>query len=157
MTIVVDINVLPCVFNPSNQKHSEFFHVANWIKRGSGHLVFGGSKYKAELALMPRYLKLVRGLKDAGKAVSIDDLEVDKQETLVTNETKGTICDDPHIIALLGVSRCPLLCSEDSRSFQFIKMRALYPKGSPRVRVYSGARNKNLLCNTTISSLANVV
>lgn len=157
MTIVVDVNVLPCVFNPSNQKHSEFCHVADWIYMGNGFLVFGGTRYKRELARMPSYLKLVRALKDAGQAIPIRDEAVDAQEGSVKMATRGTSCDDPHIIALLGVSRCPLLCSEDGRSYQFIRNRALYPRGAPRVRVYTGSRNRNLLCRTSASSLANVV
>ena len=156
MTIVVDINVLPCVFNSSNQKHAEFCCVADWIYSGDGFLVFGGTGYKKELSRMPRYLKLVRGLKDAGHAVAIADAAVDAQESIVADATEGTTCDDPHIIALLGVSRCPLLCSEDGRSFDFIKDRSLYPKGASRVRVYTGKRNRGLLSKTCASSLSNV-
>lgn len=155
MTIVVDVNTLSSVFNPKDTKYNDFSYVAQWIENNKGFLVYGGSKYKQELARMPRYLTLVTELRKRGKAIAILDAPVDIQEKFVQQATNGSDCDDPHIIALLGVSRCPLLCSRDTRSFQFIKNKTLFPKNAPSVRIYSGARNRDLLIRTDSGNLSN--
>ena len=155
MCIVIDINVLSMVFNESNERHAEFVAVREWIDVRDGYLVFGGTKYKAELAKTIRYLRLVRLLYDGGKAISILDAVVDKIENEVCKKLEKSKCDDPHIIALLGASRCSLLCSVDSRSFEFIKDRNLYPKGAPRVRIYTSPRNASLLIKSDPRKLVN--
>jgi hypothetical protein len=94
----------------------------------------------------------------AGKAVAIRDSEVDKREEYVRQKTQGTPCNDQHIIALLGASRCSLFCSGDSRSFKLVKSRSLYPKGMPTVKVYTSSRNAGaLLVTTSKTSLTNVI
>jgi hypothetical protein len=148
MCIVIDINALAMVFNEDNARHSDFSFVKAWIDGRCGFVVYGGTKYKKELSVTVRFMRLLRLLRDAGQAVSIRDDAVDDIEEMVREKTNGTTCDDQHIIALLGASRCSLLCSADSRSFKFVKNRQLYPKGSPVVRIYTSARNKNLLKKT---------
>jgi hypothetical protein len=156
MCIVIDINTLASVFSTESEKHAEFSLVKKWVEEGRGFVVYGGSRYKAELAKTFRYLRLIRQMRDGGQAISIRDTAVDAFEEEVRKKTQGTPCDDQHIIGLLGAARCLLLCSGDSRSFKFVKNRRLYPKDMPRVRVYSSSRNSNLLVTTAKSSLTNV-
>lgn len=145
MCIVVDINTLVPVFDESCDLHPDFVHVKNWIESGRGYLVFGGTKFKQELQKTYRYLRLIRQMKEAGQALAVRDDVVDAEEARVKNRTEGTDCDDQHIIALLGASRCPLLCSADKRSYKYVRNRDLYPEGMPRVRIYSSKRNRSLL------------
>lgn len=145
MCIVVDINTLSPVFNSSCEEHSEFVHVKNWIDKGYGFLVFGGTKFKKELMKTERYLRLIRKMKDAGFAVAIQDDIVDKEEERVKALTDGTDCDDQHIIGLLCASRCPLVCSKDARSYKYLTDRSLYSNKMARVRIYSSSRNTSLL------------
>ena len=156
MCIVIDINALSMVFNSSNSRHNEFTDVKQYIDSRAGFVVFGGTKYKAELAEAGRYLRLLRQLRDAGKAISILDNAVDTIEVHVLALTDKTDCDDQHVIALLGASRCALLCSIDNRSFPFVKDKSLYPKGSPAVRIYTSPRNRKLLKKVDPSCLRNV-
>lgn len=143
--MVIDINALAPVFNCTCSRHEHFAPVKAWIDAGRGFIVFGGTRYKRELSAAYRYLLLVQQLRVAGKAVAIRDDVVDAAETVINGRTVGTDCDDQHIIALLGVSGCGLLCSDDCRSFKFIRDRTLFPKGARRVRIYSGLRNQRLL------------
>ena len=156
MCIVIDINTLSKVFNESDNDHSSFCCVKEWINSNSGFLVFGGTKYKEELKKAIKYLKIIRLLKDGGRAISIKDDVVYKLALTIIQKTLNTDCDDPHIIALLGASRCSLLCSTDIRSFPFVKNKSLYPDNMPKVRIYSSARNKSLLKKSDPSSLSNV-
>lgn len=144
------------VFNESNERHADFAAVKDWIDSRNGVVVYGGTKYKEELAETVRFMRLLRLLRDAGKAITIVDKVVDDIESTVQNLTENTDCDDQHIIALLGAARCPLLCSVDNRSFPFVKDKALYPKGTPPVRIYTALRNRNLLRKMDPVCLLNV-
>ena len=157
MTIVVDVNSFPSVFDPSNEHHADFLPVKDWIHRRDGFLIFGGTTFKNELSKSHHRSRLVRLLKDAGMAIEVRDEVVDRLEEVVKGLTQGSTCDDPHLIALLAAARCPLLCSQDKRSFPFIKDKSYFPKGSCKVRIYTGIRNASLLTPTKRSSIANAV
>ena len=145
MCIVVDINTLAPVFNNKCDQHENFRPVKEWIERGRGFLVFGGTRYKKELKKAFHYLRLIRQMKESGKAIAIHDDLVDVAENNVIKMTNGTDCDDQHIIALLGTSRCPLFCSNDSRSYKYITDKSLFPKSMAKVRIYSSKANHTLL------------
>jgi hypothetical protein len=156
MCIIIDVNSLPPVFSGACAKHPEFAPVMAWIDAGLGVAVIGGTKYKAELAKAGRYLRLIRLMRDGGKAIYIRDEAVDHLEEKIRTKTRRTACNDQHIIALLGASHCPLLCSADALSFRFVKKRSLYPKGMPRVKVYTSSRNRALLVPMNKMALTNV-
>lgn len=145
MCIVVDINTLAPVFSEHSKQHKIFSPIKEWIEKGQGFLVFGGSRYMDELMAATKYLRIIRLLNDSGKAIRIRKELVDKAEVEIIKRTKDTDCDDQHIIALLRTSRCPLLCSNDSRSFKHIKNRALYPQDMKRVRIYTSKTRPNTL------------
>lgn len=157
MPIVVDVNVFTSVFDTQSQDHADFAPVKEWIEKRHGLLVYGGTKFKEELIQSHRRAKLVRLLRDAGCAVEISTRVVDELEADVRRKTTGTKCNDPHIVALLGASRCPLLCSKDKESFPFIKDRQLYPKGCVRVKIYSGPQNAPLLKPNLKATVLNAV
>ena len=49
MPIIVDTNCFANVFSRNATRHNEFEPVLNWILRGKGKLIYGGTKYKTEL------------------------------------------------------------------------------------------------------------
>ncbi len=155
MGVVIDVNVLPCVFNPNDSSHSDFEPVLKWIDKGAGVMVVGGTRYRAEVGKLYRYAGLLKLHRDRGNVVHVCDDMVDARVEVVTAETCGTGCDDQHIIALLDVSRCQLLCSHDERSYQFVQDRILYAsplvvkiykraEHEPLIRRFGGARLRNL-------------
>jgi predicted nucleic acid-binding protein len=156
MCIVIDINVIAMVFQQDNARHSEFVAVKEWLDAKLGVVVYGGTKYKEELAKTIKHAKLLRLMRDGGRAITISDEAVDLIEKDVHAKTGGTDCDDQHVIALLGAARCSLLCSIDNRSFPFVHDKLLYPKGAPRVKIYTSPRNKRLLKKSDPSTLKNV-
>ena len=157
MCIVIDINTLSPVFNEECGQHKDFRPVKDWINKGQGFLIFGGSRYKKELKKAYHYLRLIRQMKDAGRAIPIRDDLIDAAELEVIELTKGTDCDDQHIVALLGISRCPLFCSKDSRSYKYITDKSLFPRGMKKVRIYSSKRNQTLLKPMSCEILHNQV
>jgi hypothetical protein len=152
MCIVLDINCFPSVFKEDTENHQEFKPVKNWIIEGKGKIVYGGTKYFEELAKLPQYVRFINSLKRAGKVVTIDDKKVDnKQQELSRFENKDF--DDPHIVAILIVSGCCLVCSSDRRAYPFFKNNEWYPKGRNIPKIYSGSQNQDLLCDRNIAEL----
>jgi hypothetical protein len=155
MSIVIDANTFAMVFDPNNALHVEFFPVKEWIDRGEGFLLFGGTKFMAEMGQSLGRLRLIRLLKESGKAVEIETAIVDKLEQNVIEQTRRTKCNDQHIIALLAAARCHLLSSRDAKSFSFIKEKTLYPKGMRKVRIYFSSKNRALLKPTRNTKISN--
>ena len=155
MPIVIDANTFAPVFNESCSLHSEFSPVRAWITDGPGLVVYGGTKYKKELHRAYRYMRLVRQLKNANKAVEICQDRVDEREREIEELTRGSGCDDQHIIAIFCVSKCRLFCSHDGRADRYIKSQALYPKGQQRPKIYRSLANQGLLCRTYVVRLQN--
>lgn len=144
------------VFDKSNVNYDDFEPVKNWLDRKDGFLLFGGTKYIAELTRSYRHMRLVRTLKDAGIAVQIKSDQVDSIEDEIKVLTNGTCCNDQHIMALLAAANCSLLCSRDAKLYPFVTQKQYYPKRIKlRVRIYSSARNTNLLSRTKLNNIRN--
>ena len=150
MCIVIDIQCLSKVFNYSDNDHKEFEPVLNWIKTGKGKIVYGGTKYLDELAKTGKYLKILTLMKNYNKTITIENSLVDKRQEEI-EAVVSPKCDDPHIIAIVDVSGCKLLCSDDSRSFEFVKDKSLYEINKPP-GIYSSKKNKSLLTDKYIAN-----
>jgi hypothetical protein len=145
--IVIDINTLSAVFDASNHLHAEFEPVLAWILGGKGKMVYGGKRYRQELARVGKLRRLLVELQTASKIVPLDDREVDRTEAHVKAKVSYKTFDDAYIIAIVIVGRCPFVCTNDKRSHRFITMKTLYPKGFCRPKIYSGLRTRALLGN----------
>ena len=157
MCIVIDMNTLPSVFNQESKKHNEFKPVRHWVVEGKGHLVYGGTEYKDELKKLRRYSRIFRLLKDAGRAFEVNGIMVDTEHARILKKTRGTDCNDQHIIAIFVVSGCVLFCSEDSRADKHIKNKNLYPKKHPTPRIYRNRKHTSLLNPKNIMKLRNII
>lgn len=141
MCIVVDANAASKVFKKNNAEHAEFKPVLDWIMTGKGKLVTGGETYLEELV---GYLSFFSELNRINKQVSICNKLVDTKKDELIIQINDKKCDDPHIIALLAVSGCKVLCSGDKRSFEYIKTKSFYPD-QEIPKIYTSSKNKNLL------------
>ena len=110
---------------------------------------------ETELQKSYRYVRLFRELKSAYRAVEIQQNMVDAREAELVISINDKACDDHHIIAILCVSGCKLLCSGDKRSFKFVKDGQNYDSGHHRPRIYQRAEHKSLLCNENVVRLRN--
>jgi predicted nucleic acid-binding protein len=121
MCIVIDANTFAHVFNSSSKNHHEFKPVLDWIVYGKGKIVYGGTLYKKELRNAPKYFKLFLELSKSSKVVEVDMILVDKKEQEVAKLVNHPNFDDPHLIAIIIVSGCKLICSHDSKAYSFLK------------------------------------
>lgn len=136
MSIVVDANVLGIVF--SKEPGVDYAPVKKWIWERKGRVVIGGTKYRNELKNVHKAVAVINELGKARKVISVNDDDVNRLEQAIRNIVPPR-CDDPHLIALIGVSRCPLICSDDSRADEFLTDGALYPWSSFHPKIYRKA------------------
>lgn len=151
MCIIIDTSAFASVFNPNSQNHNQFEPVLDWIVFGRGKIVYGGAKYLEELTRAQKYLRLFTELDRQGKIVHINDEEVDREQQRIEELIGDPDFDDPHLVAIVSVSRCNLICSEDRRAYPFLKDRQLYPKGCKPPKIYSSRKHKALLIDANIA------
>lgn len=156
MCIVIDTNTLAPVFDSNCAVHRAYAPVKNWVMSGKGRVVYGGTRYMEELKKARRYLRVILQLRIARRAVEIECSKVDARETELTTKTAGTNCDDQHIIALLCVSGCKLVCSNDKRAFRYFKDRTNYRGARYAPSIYSNRGHKHLLSDENVVRLRNV-
>jgi hypothetical protein len=149
MCIIIDTNCFSSVFSRTSANHSEFKPVLNWIVCGHGKAVYGGSKYKEELKTAKHYLKIFRLLGTYNRLIKVDDNKVDAEQNRVEGIIIHPDFDDPHLAAIVIVSRCKLICSVDTRSIPHVTNRVLY-NNQAIPKYYTGLRNSNLLCDKNI-------
>lgn len=150
MCIIIDTNALALVF----QKHSDFMPILKWVYKRNGFIVYGGTKYIYELK-KTRYVRVFRLLKESHKAREVNRAKVDQREREIIKMTIGSDCDDQHIIAILNVSGCRILCSLDQRSYKYVKDKRFYSKREKRPYIYRSIKNKSLLRDANIIQLQN--
>lgn len=151
MCIIVDTNVLANVFKQSSANYSHFKPVRDWVIEGKGKIVFGGTKYIEEIK--KDYLKFFVQLKKAGKAVFIPSNKVDAEQLIVEGMIVHPDFDDPHLVALLRVSGCKLICSLDARAFPYFQHSLFFTPAANRPRIYSSLSNSSLLCDRYIANV----
>ncbi|OYU97400.1 MAG: hypothetical protein CFE21_03660 [Bacteroidetes bacterium B1(2017)] len=147
MPIIIDTNCFANVFSRNSTKHNEFEPVLKWIIEGKGLIIYGGSKYKEELKRASKYLTLFRLLKEVGKVVNTLDTEIDKLQSNIERIKKEEAFNDVHLLAISVITKCRVICSEDTTSIQFVTSREYLPKGSVKPVYYTSKKNLNLLCD----------
>lgn len=157
MCIVIDVNAFPSVFNESSADHNDFSYVKDWIRRPNhrAKLVYGGSQYKKELRQMPKYQAIILELDKIRKVCEIDGLAVDRWQRRIDAKYKHKDFDDSHIIAIIAISTCRLICTKDRRSFPFLLNKSFYPRNFKLPKLYTSKRNSDLLNNKNMSNCCN--
>lgn len=138
MLIVIDTDVLCSTFDEQNSNHNKFKPVFKQIRRNKARMVYGGSKYKKELARLRKITRLVSELRKAGRARELCCSKVDEEEKNVKRNVTRRSFNDHHIIAIVIVGRCNFICSCDKRAHPFFKDKNLYPSNMSVPRIYSG-------------------
>ncbi|PWN63289.1 hypothetical protein [Chryseobacterium oncorhynchi] len=152
MCIIIDTNTLASVFDRESENHDSFAPVYNWIFTDKGKIVFGGTKYKAELKKSFRYLKLFGQLSRIRKTIEIDDDLVDNYQKELERKVVHRDFDDPHLVAILHISKCKLICTNEKRAVPYITNKDFYDKGF-MPKIYSRKSNSSLLNNNNIANI----
>jgi hypothetical protein len=135
-------------------EHRQFLPVLEWVIKGKGKIIYGGTTYKDELKLLSRYLRILMELEKDGKVVRMpDDRSIDEYEVMLKIRIPEKDFDDPHIVALVAISQCRIVCTNDRRAHPYLQDKALYPKGVKPPKIYSSARHVRLCCDNNIASI----
>lgn len=148
MCIVVDTNCLASVFKKKSVNHEEFKPVLDWILEGKGSFVIGGTKYLKENIA---YLDVFEELKKWNKVKTINQQNVDQQEVWASTQIQDPDFDDQHLIALLRVSGCKLICSLDERAYPFFKHEIFFSPAAKRPKIYNQKGNATLFTDSNIA------
>ena len=150
MCLVVDANSFSHVFNLKDSRHAAFEPVFKWVFYGNcGGLIYGGEKYKREVDFTSQtYRPLLVELDRKGRMFEMCGKCVDQ----VAKRLKAAIPDEPdfddeHIVALVIVSKCHIVCTEERRGLRFWKLSELYPRGTKPPLIYMSRRNADILTN----------
>jgi len=108
-----------------------------------------GTKYKKELG-GGRYLALFKELGTARRAVLVGAKDVDDRARLLKKLVPEKDFDDEHLVALVGISRCCLVCTDDLKFLPYLKRKDLYPEGVMVPHVYRSIADRKHCCDRLI-------
>lgn len=154
MCLVIDACCLPKVLNPHDEEHAHFQAVCEWIFKGDGRMIYGGTKYRRELRRLQKYLKVVSELNRKGRVIEVADERVDALETLIRTTLPDKQFNDEHLVAIAIASRCCVICTNDGDAIRYLKRSELYsPHRMRRPRIYSSERNADLCCRDNVTQI----
>ena len=114
------------------------------IEQRRSVIMYGGTKYMNELKRARKFLKLFAELRKVGAASMLNAQAVDDEEERIIGLTSDLKFNDHHIVAIVVVGRCNIICSSDMNSHRHYKNSLYYPKGL-RPKIYGGLQSSGIL------------
>lgn len=163
MCIVIDSDVFSPLVNPHMRNHREFQPVLEWIVSGKGKIVYGGTTYEQEVSRHRNFREFLVQMEHKGKTVNVHCVDVDCVEISLSQAIQGPGFNNHHIVAIVLVSSCKLVCSNDTGLHALISTcysrgaRALIKKISPNPgsiqcpKIYKNRRHRALLSDRNIA------
>jgi hypothetical protein len=137
--MLIDTNLVAVIFNKNNERHFIYEPVLKWFIMGKAKIVIGGGRYyRNEIKEhLVSYMPILAELSRLNKTHRFPDKDVDELTVRIENLETNSDFDDPHLVALLCISKAKIFCSEDERVFKFVKDRKFYPKGQEAPKILS--------------------
>jgi hypothetical protein len=111
-------------------------------------MIYGGTKYRTELGQAHRFVGIIAELARTGKTIQIPDDAVDVTASALKARVTDPEFDDEHLVALVIVSRCFVVCTTDHVAISYLKRRDMYSGYNVRrPKIYSSYRNRDLCCD----------
>ena len=143
--VVVDTDSLSKVFDKANKEHKEFEPLhKSIIDQKRSLVVYGGTKYIGELKRARKFFGLFVELKKSGMAITLNSQQVDDEEERIIGLAEDSKFNDHHIVAIVAVGRCNIICSSDTNSHAYYKNALYYPKHL-RPKIYNGLASSGIL------------
>ena len=149
MCLIIDTCAFHAVFNETDKNHFNFVAIVDWLENRRGKIVIGGSKYRKEIETK-KVTRLLRNFDQAGRLVKVNDAKVDQIAADLKKRVPEKEFDDEHLVAIISVSRCIVICTNEKRAIPYLKRRDLYPNGVSRPKIYRTMRNADLCCEEHI-------
>jgi hypothetical protein len=145
MCLIIDTCCLALVFDGKSKKHSKFIPVLKWIN-DTGRMIYGGTKYNTELGKAAKFLPYVTELARKRRVVQIPTSKVDAIAAALKLQITDPDFDDEHLVALVILSRCRVVCTDDNIAISYLKRSDLFPHGVSRPKIYRGHKSHDKLC-----------
>lgn len=107
--------------------------------------------YLKELQGVSSVLSLLAELSRQRKIVRIDSVEVDREVSSVKAIISSKGFDDPHLVALVRITKCKLVCLRDRKAHKYILDKKLYSSPIDVPKLYSRSSHTGLLKTKNIS------
>jgi len=145
--LVIDTCCLVKVFDPKNKEHYNFVPVWEWIHLGRGRMIYGGTKYLTELRQVTRILGLIGELSRKGRVKVLSRSAVDTIAQEIKAQVSHSEFNDEHLVAIVIVSRCHVVCTDDRKAMPYLKRKELYKDhGMKRPKIYQRRKTHERLC-----------
>lgn len=151
MCIVADPPTFIPMFKVDDPEHEIFSPVKKWITDGPGKFIIGGTTYKKELSKLSSALRFLTELEKKNKIIRKSDADVDNEEKNVKSIEPAKDFDDPHLVALIRLSGCKVICLRDARAHRFLQKSSLYASAPDRPKLYTAKSHQKLLCKQNIA------
>lgn len=154
MCVVIDTDVFGKISNGSNK---DFEPLRNWIRKQGHAVIHGGSEYARQLSKHSNFRRYLRGLERAGnRPHRLDNRKVDDTQVFLEEHFVSRKYNDHHIAAIMFVSGCRLISSNDSGLHELIKaccrssgkkriLRGMSGLMVNEARIYQDRSHKSLL------------
>lgn len=165
MCIVIDSDVFSSIAGENTKNHLEFKPLVEWISLGKGKVVYGGTKYGEEIGKNTKFRLWLYELEKKHKTVPVSKELIDLTWLYLTKNIRGHAYNDHHIVAIVIVSGCKLVCSLDKglhslldvcyqQKFKStIKKNCTCAANFSRPKIYKNKNHaKNLLCDRYIAN-----
>ncbi len=155
MCLVIDTCCLSRVLNQDNREHHHFVPIFDWLINGDGSLIYGGTKYNAELRRADgRILEVLKNLERRRHMLKLDDSKVDAVALTFKARVTDRRFNDEHLASLVIVSGCRIVCTKDDIAIFHLKRPELFsPYNRKRPKIYSSNANRKLCCGQNIVGL----
>lgn len=163
MCIVVDANEFSAIANEEESMHSEFIPLIEWISFGKGKVVYGGKLYGEEIAKHGGFRGWLYQLEKKNKTIVINGDIVDSTADFLSNVMGESKYDDYHVMAIVIVSGCKLVCSSDQglhklinvcyqeKMKKIVKINCTCMENPSRPGIYQNKGHIALLCDKNIA------
>lgn len=162
MCVVVDADTFAYFTNPISSRHKEFQPVVKWVRSSNSKFVYGGKTYGDQLDKYKGFRDFLTRMWQEGKTHKLNHKEVDDIENALARTITGPDYNDHHIVAIVLISRCKLVCSMDSGLRNLINAcysssgrstikRQLRIRNSRKPGIYSGRGSASTLHRRTFS------
>jgi hypothetical protein len=154
MCIIIDTVCFSKVFDPTNAEHKRFLPVFSWVMEEGGSIIYGGTTYRLEVTeRMRKFGRLLVDLGRKNRLIKLDDSRVDAEESRLKALEPDETFDDPHIVAMVIVSKCSVVCTDDTRSLPYLANRKFYPRGINPPNVYHSEAHAKFCCRKYMAKI----
>ena len=154
MCLVIDTCCIPPVFDRNNQNHPTFAPILEWITRGNGRMIYGGTKYNEELGRAARYLRFVGELNRKGRTIQMPKQDVDAIAEKLKERIRHPAFNDEHLVALVIASRCCVVCTNDTTAIMYLRRPDLYTADKVRrPKIYRYRSHRNMCCDANLAPI----